>query len=237
MSESGSIDIKAKMAGHYRLKLGIFVVALAGMAGWFLYDGMVKYPKQKAVYEDFLQWRAEGKEEKWHAHAKEAFGYTKKDEPHKRTHQDIVVQKLFAGLLGVGALVFGVGYVRSYGKWVSVDDEGIATHTTEKVPFGAITRIDRAKWKSKGIAFLHFEDGPRSGRILLDDWKYDLKPTRAIMVVLEEHVDDSLFEDPEEDANVSHVEPDAFGDETPVDGDDVTTIDADPEDHEQTRPM
>jgi hypothetical protein len=55
------------------------------------------------------------------------------------------------------------------------------------VPLSAISQIDRRLWERKGIAMLDYElaDG-RRGRLKLDDYAYQRKPTDAIFARIEQ---------------------------------------------------
>jgi hypothetical protein len=212
------MNYTARMAGHYRLRLGIFVFAMLVMAGWCVYDGAIAWPRKAVIAQSYQDWRADGREEAWHDHAKAEWGWVKGDPGMPKQRADFIFQFVMAGGFGIGAILLGFAYVRSYSRWVAVDDEGLSANGVEKIPFSAISKIDKLKWKSKGIAFVHYDTGSRQGKILLDDWKFDLHPTRAIMVVLEEHLTDSQIILPP-DANPSaNAE---FADTAPVPGDEA----------------
>ena len=64
-----------------------------------------------------------------------------------------------SGVLLCGALFF---LVRNSRRSMKVDGEAFYAPSGERVPFGAIRRIDVRKWRTKGLAYLFFEDASLS---------------------------------------------------------------------------
>jgi hypothetical protein len=60
----------------------------------------------------------------------------------------------------------------NYGRKISAGEETLVGPRGEQVPYGDITSIDKTRWRSKGIAFIHYGPPDRSRRIKFDDWLY-----------------------------------------------------------------
>jgi len=63
---------------------------------------------------------------------------------------------------------------------VTSDGSTLTTNRGQRVPFDALRSLDTSRWRTKGIAVVHYEVDGRAGRIVLDDWKYQRSPTTEI---------------------------------------------------------
>jgi hypothetical protein len=84
-----------------------------------------------------------------------------------------VREQLLAGgvcaVLAAGALWV---LVRTLGRSIEVDDEGIKAAGGPKVAWREVKRLDRRKWMNKGLAYAFYEAGGRERRLRLDGLTY-----------------------------------------------------------------
>lgn len=178
------MQIKAAISPGYMARL--VVVAVITLIGglWFSYDGFIGYPHQQKVALAYMQFQKEGRVDQWPDYAR-GKGWTVTPESPK-SNSDIWLQRLLGmAALPVG-LIFGMATLRSLGRHVSCDDEGLSTPAYPKVPFEAITKLDKSRWQKKGIVIVHFELDEKPGYIVLDDWKMQTEHTEHILRTIEQ---------------------------------------------------
>ncbi|MEX0655551.1 MAG: hypothetical protein WD151_15625 [Phycisphaeraceae bacterium] len=188
--------VKASISSGYRWRLGIIAIALLAFGGWFLYDAAVKYPARKHIYETRIQLEQDHPEQwrdLWIAEV-EANGWP--ENPKAYTDRDIFIQYLCAALTLPLGLVFGIAFVRAGRRWIAADEQGLHTSWGQHAPWESLRRVDKTRWKTKGIAVVHYQANAGEQRITLDDWKYDRDPTVAIL----KQVDDQFGESDAEPA-------------------------------------
>jgi hypothetical protein len=71
--------------------------------------------------------------------------------------------------LSAGAVFF---LVRTLGRSLQADDQGVRGVNGRLVPYGDLKRLDLRKWDTKGLAFLEFEGSGGKGRIRIDGLTY-----------------------------------------------------------------
>ncbi|MDG2125521.1 MAG: hypothetical protein P8J87_17590 [Verrucomicrobiales bacterium] len=181
----------------YFNRMGLMFLMVAGFSGWFLYDGLVKYPKEielYALYQSYdepskayqeleasgslQEWPAqakengwsEGKPEDWADYA-EANGLA--EEPDERVAGDEKEQHFFAGLTGLIAVVILVMFLLNRSKQLRADAVSLTTPKGVTVRFADVFRVDKRKWRYKGLAYLFYkgEDGSES-KAVIDDLKF-----------------------------------------------------------------
>jgi hypothetical protein len=182
--------VRANISKGYIWRPGLIGVAALFFSAWFLYDGMVKYPlqqKQSQEHADIYQTHTDpiAAERAWETLAAEK-GWPTKTTP--REDKDIFTQKLLAGITGPVGLYFMVTFLFSLGKWVEADENGVRTRSGQTTDYTSIKSVDKSRWKSKGIAVVHYETSGQPGRITLDDWKYEREPTKRILEAIDERM-------------------------------------------------
>ncbi|MGE9268536.1 MAG: hypothetical protein ACQKBY_10600 [Verrucomicrobiales bacterium] len=85
-----------------------------------------------------------------------------------------VREQLYFGIL-CGALALGALFVflRTRGRTMKVDDEAFEAAGGPRIPFSAMTKIDKRKWETKGLATIYYEgvEG-QSGKAKVDGMVY-----------------------------------------------------------------
>ncbi|MEO1615165.1 MAG: hypothetical protein AAFV88_04905 [Planctomycetota bacterium] len=165
----------------FRKFLWVFLGCTA-FACWCLYDGLVAYPKKLTIAEAYEELPEEGRREAWKELAAEK-GWptitpakTAEDVSHDIGSQFMMV--VLCSLVGIPALLM---FMSGQGTWVEGDESVIRNSKGKEVPIESITKIDKRKWESKGIAKIHFEVDGKANKFVLDDFKYDREPMGQLL--------------------------------------------------------
>lgn len=155
--------IVAKPSNSYRLRWCLMGIALLGWGCWSLYDGYVRYPRENAAA------RAKGLDK----------------EPHPGW--DVPFNKVVGFVLQpLGLLTIGWSLYQSRGRYV-LDGDRLLIPGHPSVALDTIRSIDKRLWERKGIAYLDYElpGVAGNGRLKLDDYVYERKPTDEILARIE----------------------------------------------------
>jgi hypothetical protein len=166
----------------YRAKRLALSIALILVGLWFARDGFVEWPRQNARIEELKRERAgQIANEK---RVREIDAELGKLDFHNDTA--INLQKVFAFVLpplGLFTLVWS--FYHSRGQY-RLAENVLHVPGHPPVPLDAITSIDKTRWDRKGIAYLDYElAGGTKGRVLLDDFVYQQRPTDDIFAHVE----------------------------------------------------
>lgn len=183
--------VRAKISKGYIWRPGLIGAAALIFSSWFLYDGTVKYPlqqKQSKAYTEIFQEHTDPIEagRAWETLAAENGWSTQKPVP--REDKDIFTQKLLAGITAPVGLYFLATFLMGLGRWIEADEDGVRTRSGKSTDYASIKSIDKSRWKSKGIAVVHYGFGGPKERITLDDWKFEREPTKRILEAIEERM-------------------------------------------------
>lgn len=219
-------EIVCRTTRWYFNRMGLMFLMVAGFSGWFLYDGLVKYPKEIALYSQYEEFKErsdayaelEGggrlaewatlaesrgwdgaKPVDWSDHAKEN-GLA--EEPDERKAGDEKEQMFFAGLTGVIAVVILVMFLLSRSKVLKADADSLTTPNGVRVKFADVFRIDKRKWRYKGLAYIFYKDGDGAEkRAVIDDLKFGAaeKVLDRLMETFEGELIDRIEDDEDED--------------------------------------
>ncbi|MCX6982134.1 MAG: hypothetical protein NTV08_15495 [Verrucomicrobia bacterium] len=157
---------------------GLIPVFLFGFAVWFLWDGLIGWPRSNKRFDAHaLVKDKSGEWEKLCA----ARGWTT-EAPHKRYgRSDINMQLAIAALTGVIGAFSLVFWLRAKKTFIRSEDDAVITPSGKRVPYASITDLDLRKWKSKGLAKIVYSLEGAKGRFILDDAKYDPTGLDAIL--------------------------------------------------------
>jgi hypothetical protein len=171
---------EARVMRSWIQQKGLIPVFLLGFSLWFLWDGLIGYPRSNE------RWDAhEARKDKpgeWEKYAASR-GWTS-EPPHRRyATSDIAAQYICAGVAGAVGIFSLIYWLRAKKMSIRSDADAIFTPSGKRVPYGSITLVDRRKWKSKGLATISYSLDGSKGRFVLDDAKYE--PT-ALDTILED---------------------------------------------------
>jgi hypothetical protein len=164
-------------------------VAFAGFGVWSLYDGYVKYPKVEAAFQEFFE---QDRLEEW-IHVAGEKGWKKewkKDsatgEAHIYSQWDIRTQFIMAAACLPIGLTILVRLFLTLPKKMTAEEDAFVTTAGERIPYAAVTGLDKKKWDRKGIVIVHYELNGVPGKTKVDDWIF--KGGADILRSIEENV-------------------------------------------------
>jgi len=182
------MPITARISARYLLRLGLIALFCLGFAGWFLYDGAIKYPRQRERGLKYQQLTEEGRLGEWNEIAAR-HGWPLEHPGEPKHEAEIYSQLAFAAVMALPALSFAIFVFRNWGRWIELNETGLRTSWGRQLEFGEITKLDKKKWKSKGIARIRYQQDGRHRQLVLDDCKYEVDPTEAILREVESRLD------------------------------------------------
>lgn len=183
--------VRANISKGYIWRPGLIGAAALIFSGWFFYDGLVKYPMQQRMAGEYAKVYQEHTDpieadRAWDQLATANNWPTSKPTP--RTDTDIRTQMILGGITGPVGLYFLATFLLSLGKWIEADEQGVRTKSGQATDYASIKSIDKSRWQSKGIAVVQYESNSQSGRITLDDWKFEREPIKRILEAIEERM-------------------------------------------------
>jgi hypothetical protein len=165
----------AYQESFFRKFLFIALICFA-YALWCLYDGLVAYPaklERAQVYHGEMLEMAEGREAAWLERTQtEGWPIHIPDKPEK-IESDITTQFVQIGIVLAIGIPMLLKYLLARGTYVAADDQAIRpSWRREAIPFAAITKIDKTRWESKGIAKLTYTTEKGQKSFVMDDFKF-----------------------------------------------------------------
>ncbi|MBB6431727.1 hypothetical protein [Algisphaera agarilytica] len=180
--------VKSTISSGYRWRLILITFIMLGFGAYCIYDWQIGYPKIKEIglaYVDIKEANPDDYPQVWKEYASERGWKTtppKKIKKASEYDKDIFTQLLMAMITVPLGLFFLFKLVRENGRWVAMDENGITASGGHTMPWDSIKSLNEEKWKTKGIALLHYTDANGSERkVLLDDFKQEREPTTAIV--------------------------------------------------------
>lgn len=161
--------VTAKLSRTWKRRFYLLIAFMVATAGWFFYDGLVRYPRLNEGYEKYRELESAGRADEWKT-VSAANGWPAKPQTEPL---DIGQQYFFGGVAGAIALGLAGWLILSMGRSVQSDETSIRGPTGKRVAFADVRRIDMKKWDSKGIAVLHYEREGKVGKMIVDDYKYE----------------------------------------------------------------
>ena len=74
---------------------------------------------------------------------------------------------------GVAALYFVIQAIGVGSKKIVADDSGLTVNANQTIPYANLKKIDKSKFKSKGILLIEYESGGAARQLKLSDRTYD----------------------------------------------------------------
>ena len=148
----------------YRIKWIVMGLVFSGWGAWSIYDGFVAWPRANE------EARAKGYDEL----------------PHDQL--GIQLNKIIGIVLTPGGLLMAAwSLYNSRGQYRLTADDTLHVPGHEPVAMHQVRAIDKTQWDRKGIAYIEYEraDGGGAGRLRLDDYLYERKPTDDILERIE----------------------------------------------------
>jgi hypothetical protein len=190
---------EARIASLWLNQKTLVSVLLIGLAGWFLFDGLVGYPRSNARYHEWKKYVDEGRQSQWPAYAKSRGWKTQEWTDYALEHHlpeplaevpfgpdKINTQLIIAlgtGLIGLSVLIY---CRRQKNHFLRTEDDAVLIPGGQRIPYTAIKGIGKKRWESKGIAVVRYELAGRKGEFIVDDYKFEADPSRQILQEIEE---------------------------------------------------
>jgi len=202
-----STSVTAIVSKEWKQRIIIMMVVLTGMGCWFLFDGLVAYPRNNAwasVYFDLKEKYGDTPEleKAWEAAAKERNWSLEK--PKKiYSEGDIRTQIILAIVVLIGAGLVFRHYRKSLPLTTRLENGVIILPDGRQIELTQVRALSKRRWESKGIADLAYEAAPgRNKKFILDDYKYIgaaqiLAEVEKVLNV--DHGDPEPEQDPSED--------------------------------------
>ncbi|MEM9881750.1 MAG: hypothetical protein AAF800_02390 [Planctomycetota bacterium] len=181
---------RATISPGYRWRLVLITLMMLGFGAYCVYDWRIGYPEQVERYDAFTEIREANPDtfpDLWREKAA-AEGWPEKY-PKRRTDRDVFTQFLMALITVPIGLFFLFRLFRENNRWVAMDETGVTASGGHEVPWDRIKSLDETRWKTKGIAWLHYAtpDGGEK-KVLLDDFKSQREPIAHIVAAVQAHL-------------------------------------------------
>jgi hypothetical protein len=170
--------IVARAGRYYRNTRYLLSALVIGMGLWFAYDGYIGWPEQNRHRAQLVQEREAADRAGDQARHQELTRQIM--EMKERTEFDIGLQRVLGWTLPpLGLLLLAWALFNSRGEY-RLEHDVLHAPGHPPVALGDVKDVDRKLWDRKGIAYIHYEQGGKSGKIKLDDFVYERQPIDAI---------------------------------------------------------
>jgi hypothetical protein len=178
---------EARVTKMWKQQKGLIPLLFIAFSLYFLWDGAVGYPRNDDRFD--AHERLKDKPGEWEKLCAEK-GW-KTEPPKQRMGPAKYAEQYWwaggSGLIGLVALAYWMAQKKTV---VRNDAEAVFTPKNVRVPYPAVTHVDRTKWKSKGLAYIRYSIDGKEGRFTLDDAKHDPKALDTILSEIVERVGD-----------------------------------------------
>lgn len=191
----------------FRKFLYIALVCLA-YSLWCLYDGLVEYPaklgRSKVYHEEMANLTGPEREKAWLDRTTSENWPPQIEKTPAEIESDIFVQYLQIGVCLLIAIPMLLKYFLARGSFIlATEDEIRPSWRKTAIPFASITKIDKSRWKRKGLAKLFYTVGDKSQTFILDDFKFSQAEIAKIMERAERDLPDSAIIGPRQETNTA----------------------------------
>jgi hypothetical protein len=167
-----------------RLFVSLFFI---GFAGLFFWDGKIGYPRSNERWTAYEEHKVSGRISEWPADAASR-GWTNKVPEKFYKPEDIVMQYVCGVLAGILGFIVLAYLAAQKDRVLKTADGVLVAPSGKRIPFDSITGLGKKKWEKKGLATVRYEVDGRRGKLILDDYKFESKPTHKILAEIEEHL-------------------------------------------------
>jgi hypothetical protein len=176
------MNVEARITPVWKKQKLLLALLLIGFGGWFAFDGMVGWPKSNERWAEYIKLKE--KDGAWEEFAKTKGWST--EPPHRLYERnDILGQYIMGalcGAIGLGTLIYWLSQIK---RVMRVDDSAVTSAAGVRVPFEAIHGVGKKLWEKKGIAKVRYSLNGKQGEFVVDDYKFDTKPSRQILEEIE----------------------------------------------------
>ena len=195
------MGIRANFDRSYLWRYWVIILMGLGSAAWFFYDATVGYPKKVKIaqaWEGLSALESGPRAERWRALAAEkGWSQDVPVKPSKEIEESIRFQYIYGGLatlIGSGMLVY---LLIARNSWVEDTANGLNTSWGQTVDFSTVTKLNKRRWKDKGIARVDYLDNGQKRQFVFDDFKYDRRAIGQLLQQLEDRLPPDRIVQPE----------------------------------------
>ena len=174
---------KAVIGSSYRRQLGLMAGMLTFWFFYCMYDGYVAYPRQREIAREYAEFKQDDRLAQWADYARSRGWPDGSDGApgHDRSDWDIYTQYIMGYGVLPFALIYAVSFVKTFGRWIALEDDSLVTSWGQRMPFAAVTKLNKNRWKTKGIAVVSYDDQGKSRKLVLDNFKYSRDEISAMV--------------------------------------------------------
>lgn len=210
------MGLRANFDRSYLWRYWVIILMGLGSAGWFFYDATIGYPKKAKIaqaWEGLADLESGPRSERWRALAAEkGWPQDVPVKPSKEIEESIRFQYIYgavATLVGAGML----GYLLiARNSWVEATATGLTTSWGQSVDFSTVTKLNKRRWKDKGIARIDYLENGKKRQFVFDDFKYERSAIGQLLQQLESQLPAEKIIQPESDS-AAQGQPDAAQDD------------------------
>jgi hypothetical protein len=185
LKDCRTMSIEARVAPFWKTQRLIPALICIGYAAYYFFDGAVGYRRSNVRWLEHQRYADAHMLNDWPARAREL--HWNPVPPEKfHTEGDIRIQFIIGGFLLLTGGTFLWYWFDQKDRILRADDEAIYTPSGTRVPYEAVTSIERKKWEAKGLASVRYSLDGRKGEFVIDDAKFDGDATHEIFDRLEE---------------------------------------------------
>lgn len=165
-----SPSMKAPVSQTWLRRQFLITFFSLAMGLWFFYDGKIGFPKKNErflAHQTFVQ----ANNKSWEEYARSR-GWPKRVPERLYKKADIAMQYVLGAASLIGGLLALRLLLKGLNSFVHSDAEAYYNEIGKRIPFSAITSIDKRKWDSKGIAVLTYVADGRQSKAVIDDYKF-----------------------------------------------------------------
>lgn len=168
---------RANFDRSYLWRYWVIILMALGSAGWFFYDATIGYPKKvklSQAWEKLADLESGPRSEKWRELAA-SNGWPSEPpvKPSREIEESIRFQYIYGGIATTVGLVMLAYLLVARSSWVEGTEKGLTTSWGQEVDFSTVTKLNKRRWKDKGIARVDYEADGRKKQFVFDDFKYD----------------------------------------------------------------
>jgi hypothetical protein len=186
------MTIRAERDSRFYFRFLMIGLGALAFGLYCVYDGAIGYPGKQERALAYQKYVLDDKDEdQWNAYAAErGWSNAYPGEPKEAEKHEVDVQMQFwmAGACGLIAFFPLWSVWRSRGRWIELNKVGLTSSWGQSVAADQVVSLDKTKWRSKGIAVVKYNDGTRTRKFVIDDFKFKREATDKILAELEPRI-------------------------------------------------
>lgn len=183
------MSTRANFDRSYLWRYWVIILMAFGSAGWFFYDATVGYPKKVKLaqaWEGLSNLESGPRSERWREiAASNGWPAEPPTKPSKEIEESIRFQYIYGSVASAIGLMMLIYLLIARNSWVEGTEKGLTTSWGQQVDFSTVIRLNKRRWKDKGIARVDYEENGKKRQFVFDDFKYDRSAIGELLQQLE----------------------------------------------------